>query len=275
MGSKVAVVTGANSGIGFETAKELAAQGFKVIMVCRNLEKARVSAKVIKESAVANIEIMQADLASFASIKAFAMSYLKNNERLDILINNAGLFSERAEKTEDGFEMTMGVNHLGTYMLTRLLLPVVLQTERARIVNIASKAGFYGNINLSKPFHGPHGFKGYSASKLAQIWFTMNLANELRDKGILVAAVSPGRGATNIWRGNGLLMKIVRPIMLRTAESAAQCAQTGLHVALAPESDITSGFMYENKEHLPYNKRCLDRDAQQILMKLTREVTGI
>lgn len=273
MGSKVAVVTGSNSGIGFETAKELAVQGFKVIMVCRNLEKARVSAQAIKECAEANIEIMQVDLASFTSIKAFAASFLKNNERLDILINNAGLFSERAEKTEDGFEMTMGVNHLGTYMLTRLLLPVVLQTEEARIVNIASKAGFYGNINMNKPFHGPHGFPGYSASKLAQIWFTMSLANELRDRGILVAAVSPGRGATNIWRGNSLLMKIVRPIMLRTAESAAKCAQTGLHVAL--EEDITSGYMYEHKKHLPYNKRCLDHEAQDMLMNLTREVTGV
>ena len=275
MSPKTAVVTGANSGIGFVTAKELAAQGFNVIMVCRNLEKARLSAELIKEETGADVQIMQADLASFASIRSFAKNYLERHHRLDLLINNAGLFSDTPQQTKDGFELSMGVNYLGTYLLTRLLLPVLIKTEKPRIVNIVSRAGYYGKINLDNPFHGPHGFRGYSASKLAQIWFTISLADELRDKGIQVYAVSPGRGATNIWNGKSLLMKIVRPIMLRSADSAAECAKTGLFVALAPESEIISGLTYEKNKPLPYNKRCLDDHSRQRLIQLTKNLTNM
>ena len=192
MNRKTAVVTGANSGIGLVTAMELAVRGFNVIMVCRNLEKARLSAEIIKQETGADVNIMQADLASFASIRTFAKSYLERYDRLDILINNAGLFSDSRQQTEDGFELTMGVNYLGPYLLTRLLLPALFTAEKSRIINIVSGAGFYGKINLDDPFHGPHGFRGYSASKLAQIWFTINLADELREKNILINGVSPG-----------------------------------------------------------------------------------
>ncbi|EEG77073.1 SDR family NAD(P)-dependent oxidoreductase [Dethiobacter alkaliphilus] len=272
MPPKIAVVTGANSGIGFETAKELAAQDYYVVMVCRNLNKAARSAQIITQQTGAAVDIMQADLASFASIHNFAQNYLNRYDRLDILINNAGLYSDSPQQTEDGYELTMGVNFLGTYLLTRLLLPALLKTEKSRIVNIASRAGFYGKINLAKPFHGPHGFRGYSASKLAQIWFTISLAEELKDKGILVNAVSPGRGATNIWRGESLMMKIVRPFMLRSAQSAAECAKTGLYVALAPEDEITTGLTFEKSKPLPYNQRCLDYQPRQQLMQLAQDI---
>ncbi len=275
MTPKIAMVTGANSGIGFETAKELAIQGYYVVMVCRNLNKAANSAQIITEETGAALDIMQADLASFSSIRNFAQNYLDKYDRLDILINNAGLFSDSQRQTEDGYELTMGVNFLGTYLLTRLLLPILLKTEKSRIVNIASGAGFYGKINLAQPFQGPHGFKGYSASKLALIWFTISLAEELKSKGILVNAVSPGRGATNIWRGKSLLMKIVRPFMLRSAQSAAECAKTGLYVALAPDDEITTGLMFEKSKPLPYNDRCLDHQSRQRLMQLTQNITNV
>ncbi len=275
MKPKTAVVTGANSGIGFVTAQELALQGFNVIMVCRNMEKARFSAEIIKKKTGADINIMQADLASFDSIRTFAKNYSDRYDSLDILFNNAGLFSDTRSRTEDGFELNMGVNYLGTYMLTRLLLPTMIKTKKSRIINIVSGAGFYGKINLDHPFHGPHGFRGYSASKLAEIWFTISLAEELWDKSILVNAVSPGRAATNIWNGKSLLMKIVRPIMLSTAKSANECAKTGLYVALAPEKEITSGITFEKLKPLPYNKRCLDYKSRQELMDLTKATTGI
>ncbi len=128
MPQKIAVVTGANSGIGFETAKELAIQGYYVVMVCRNMNKAAHSAQIITEQAGAVVDIMQADLASLTSIHSFARNYLHRYKRLDILINNVGLFSDSRQQTEDGFELTMGVNFLGTYLLNRLLLPVLLET---------------------------------------------------------------------------------------------------------------------------------------------------
>jgi len=270
------VVTGANTGIGFETAKELAKKGFNVIMVCRSMEKGKDSARIIEsEFSGAMVHVMKADLASFASIKTFSSDYLKMYDRLDLLVNNAGVFSDTHQKTEDGFEMTMGVNYLGNYLITQLLRPVILKTEKARVINIASKAGFHGKINLTNPFHGPSGFKAYSASKLALIWWTIHLAKELKDTDVKVVAVSPGRGATNIWKGKSFMMKIVRPIMLRKAMSAAKCSQTGLYTALAEDNKISSGSMYENLTLLPYNKRCLDYESQQALMKLTREITGV
>ncbi len=117
MTPKIAVVTGANSGIGFETTKELAIQGYYVVMVCRNLNKAANSAQIITEETGAAVDIMQADLASFSSIRNFAQKYVDKYDRLDILVNNAGLFSESRRQTEEGYELTMGVNFLGTYLL--------------------------------------------------------------------------------------------------------------------------------------------------------------
>lgn len=272
MENKIAIVTGATSGIGMETARGLAGKGLGVIMACRDVAKAVKLCKEIKaESGNNNVEVMKIDLASKKSIRKFAAEYLKKYDRLDVLINNAGLYSDRANKTEDGYELTIGVNYLGPFLLTRLLLPVIKKTQGARIINISSKAAYFAGLKLKKGFFtdGPHGFRAYAASKLAQVLFTIDLAEELADDGITVNAVHPGAVGTNIWKGSGILIKIVGPFMKRTSLSSAEGAVTGIYLATSPEVEgVTGKFFYECKV-MKYNKASQNVQMRKKLMEMS------
>lgn len=275
MNDKTVLITGATSGIGLEMAKGIAQEGYKVIMACRNREKAEEIASMIKSFARnPNVKALPLDLASIASIKAFVELYSKEEEELYALINNAGVFCDRLERTEDGFEMTMGVNYIGTSLLTEKLLPIIKGAPSSRIITIASKAAFYARLTIHPGlFTGnTYGFKAYSRSKLAQILYTIGLAENLAPRGIAVNAVSPGRVATNIWNGRSLLMKIVRPIMMRTSISAKEGAQTGIHLATSPAVEGITGKVFEKKEILEYNKTCLNKELRRQLLALTYDV---
>ena len=237
---KLAVVTGATSGIGLETARGLARAGCDLVLACRSVEKAAATrAAISAESPGAVVEALQLDLASFASIRSFAAVLAGRHGSVELLLNNAGVFCDARRLTADGFEMTMGVNFLGTYLLTRLLLPLLLKSaaarEPARIVNVSSAAAAYGRIRRGDGVftRGPHGFRGYAASKLALVLFTVDLAEELAGRGVTVNAVHPGDAATDIWRGRSLLMRVVGPVMRRRLPSAAEAAKAVLHAAMA------------------------------------------
>ena len=187
---KVVLITGANSGIGKETARALAKNSATVVMACRNLTKAiPVCESIQKESGNRQVEVMQLDLASLSSVRAFADQFAGKYPRLDVLINNAGIFSLRREETEDGFEKTMGVNYFGPFLLTNLLLPLIKQTPAARIVNVSSDGHFSGQIDLDdlnyRKNYPMFGFKAYGTSRLATVLFTQELAERLQ-KGALL-----------------------------------------------------------------------------------------
>lgn len=248
---KLAVVTGATDGIGLETARDLARAGCDLVLACRNAEKADATrAAISEESPGAVVEALQLDLASFASIRSFAAGLSERHGSVDLLLNNAGVFCDARRLTADGFEMTMGVNFLGTYLLTRLLLPLLLKSaasgEPARIVNVSSAAAAYGRIRRGDGIftRGPHGFRGYAASKLALVLFTVDLAEELAGRGVTVNAVHPGDAATNIWRGRSLLMRVVGPVMRRHLPGAAEAAKAVLRAAMAEDlRDVTGRFI--------------------------------
>jgi NAD(P)-dependent dehydrogenase (short-subunit alcohol dehydrogenase family) len=248
---KLAVVTGATSGIGLETARGLARAGFDLVLACRNAEKASVTrAAISAESPGAAVEALQLDLASLASIRSFAAGLSERHGSVDLLVNNAGGFCDARRLTAEGFEMTMGVNFLGTYLLTRLLQPLLLRAaaagEPARIVNVSSAAAAYGRIRRGDGIftRGPHGFRGYAASKLALVLFTIELAEEFAGRGVTVNAVHPGDAATNIWRGDSLLMRVVGPVMRRHLPSAAEAAQAVLRAGTAEDlRDVTGRFI--------------------------------
>ncbi len=272
MHEKVVVITGATSGIGLETAKALAHEGYSVVMACRDTEKAAVlTAEIIHQSGNDNVHVLPLNMASMQSIRSFAELFAAKYNTLHVLVNNAGVFCDKLQRTEDGYEMTMGVNYLGTFLLTRLLLPVIKDTPGARIINITSKAAFYAKLKLDEKVFSSntYGFKAYSASKLAQIYFTIDLAKELKDTGITVNAVSPGRVATNIWKGSSLLMKIVAPIMMRNSISAKEGAETGVYLAVSPMVEGITGKLFYKVKVMEYNQKCLDEKLRKELMKLS------
>lgn len=182
---KVVVITGANSGLGFESAKELARNGATVVMTVRNMEKGeRARAEILQELPEAKLDLMQLDVGSLDSVQAFA-AFKEKYDRLDILLNNAGLMAIPRQETADGFEMQMGVNHLGHFALTGHLLDVITQTPKARIHNVTSTANFMGQINFDD-LMGQESYSrwgAYGQSKLANVLFTFELQKRLSAAG--------------------------------------------------------------------------------------------
>lgn len=208
---RVAVVTGASSGIGFEAARVLAEKNARVIIAVRNLEKGNKAAEKIKrQHPNADLKVMELDLAELGSVRSFAEEFKRNYDRLDLLINNAGVMMPPYSKTVDGFELQFGTNHLGHFALTGLLLDMINTTSASRIVNVSSSAHTFGNLNLNDLNWETRKYKkarAYGDSKIANIYFTYELQKRLEQAGhkTLVTASHPGWTATELQRHAGLL----------------------------------------------------------------------
>jgi len=200
---KTVIITGANAGIGKETAVDLAKRNARVILACRSVEKGEKAAVEVRErSGSDNIVFQQLDLASLTSVRQFAARILEEEPRLDILINNAGGVGPPHMKTEDGFEMQFGVNHLGHFLLTNLLLDHLKQAPSARIVIVSSTAYKYArfdfdDLNLEKSYDH---FRTYANSKLANILFTHSLSKRLKGTNVTANVLHPGYVRTDITR---------------------------------------------------------------------------
>jgi len=207
---RVAVVTGANTGIGLEAARELARQGATVVIASRNATKAENAANDIKKDQPAGeVMVMLLDLADLESVKTFADEFRGRFDRLDLLINNAGVMMPPESKTADGFELQFGTNHLGHFALTGLLLDMVLRTPGSRIVNVSSSAHRYGEIVFDDLNWEKRKYKemaSYGQSKLANMLFTLELHKRLEKAGAGTLAVSchPGWTRTDLQRHSGL-----------------------------------------------------------------------
>lgn len=200
---KTVLITGGNSGLGFETAKGLAAMGAQLILAVRNVDKGNTARMRLKKLYPAvQIHVMSLDLASLESIRTFAESVQHTFESLDILINNAGIMAPPYAKTIDGFELQFGSNHLGHFALTALLLPLLLKTPHSRIVTVSSRAHSRGAIDFNN-LDGSNGYqakKFYNQSKLANLYFALELDKRLKKHNLspISIACHPGVSATNI-----------------------------------------------------------------------------
>lgn len=207
---RVIIVTGSSSGIGYEAARVLANKNAEVIIAVRNADKGTAALNKIKtQNDKANVSVMILDLASLDSVKKFAANFKQKFQRLDLLINNAGVMMPPYSKTSDGFELQFGTNHLGHFALTLQLLDLIDRTEKSRIVNVSSNAHKYGKINFEDLNWESRKYKAmasYGDSKIANLYFTYMLGKMLREKGskILVTAAHPGWTATDLQRHNGL-----------------------------------------------------------------------
>ena len=213
---RIAIVTGANSGTGYEAAKALARKGAHVVMGCRNQEKAeKAKNDILSEYPEVSLEIIQLDLADLSSVKKFVEEFNKNYQSLDLLLNNAGVMMVPYQKTTDGFEMQLGTNHLGHFALTGLLLDKLLKSDNSRIVNMSSSAHLYGKMDFEDlQWEQSYNKVGaYGRSKLANLLFTYELNRKLEETGnkTISAAAHPGWTRTNLQRHAGAL-KLMNPL---------------------------------------------------------------
>lgn len=206
---KIVIVTGSSSGIGFEAARVLAAKNAKVILAVRNISKGEnAKSKILAENPNAEVMVMKLDLADLSSVKDFVQEFKQKFNRLDILINNAGVMIPPYSKTKDGFELQMGTNHFGHFALTLKLLAVIKNTSNSRIVNVSSNAHKYGNINfddLNWEKRKYSAWKAYGDSKIANLYFTKELARKINGDGLKVTAAHPGWTATELQRYSGAM----------------------------------------------------------------------
>ncbi len=240
LSGKLTIVTGANSGLGYETARALAAKDAEVIMACRNLEKGNAALEKIQtESPKAKLILIQLDLGSLASVRNFADEVHAKYKRIDLLINNAGVMVPPYGKTADGFETQFGVNHLGHFALTGLLLDLILKTDHSRIVNVSSLAHLMGKINFDDLQSEKRYIRmaAYGQSKIANLYFTYELQRKLESAGkdTLSVAAHPGYAATNLQAHSGIF-NWMNSFM---AQSQEMGALPSLYAAISP--DVNGG----------------------------------
>ena len=199
----VALVTGANSGLGLETTRALAARGAHVVMACRNLDKGREAQAVLQKALPdASLKLAQLDLASLASIRAFVTTFQETHQRLDMLFNNAGVMAIPRRETQDGFEMQLGTNYLAHFALTGLLLPILLETPQSRVITTTSSARMFGKIRLDdlNRTRSYGRWEAYGQSKMGNLLFAFELQRRLAASGAQTISVAahPGYAHTNL-----------------------------------------------------------------------------
>ncbi len=278
LSEKLVLITGGNSGIGKHTAIGLAKRGAQVVITSRNPDKGQAALAEIREaSGGGKVELMRLDLASFDSIRAFAASFTQAHDRLDSLINNAGLIIDERRETEEGFEMTFGVNHLGHFLLTRELLPLLEKTPGARLINLASDAHKAARKGMSwddlqrTQSYGGAGFAAYGESKLANILFTREFAKRHGDADITAVSVHPGAIRSGFGMDGdmsgvaGLIYKVARPFM----KTPAKGAETSVYLASAPLAELEPGGYYANCKPARSTRFARDDAAARRLWELS------
>jgi NAD(P)-dependent dehydrogenase (short-subunit alcohol dehydrogenase family) len=283
MQGKTVVVTGGNSGIGFETAVALASMGARVLITARNADKGRAAVAAITQQVAGEgrVQLVVFDLADLDSVRRGAAEILEQTPRLDVLVNNAGLvLTERAE-TVDGYEATFAINHLGPFLLTNLLLGRMTASAPSRIVNVASTA--HNAARKGMPFedlqttHGYRGMRVYGQSKLANILFTLELSRRFADMGTTANSLHPGTVRTG-YGGDGdahgflaFGIKIASPFFL----SPAKGARTSVYLASSPEVEgVTGEYFVKCKPRKP-RRWAQDQQAAQRLWDVSEELVGL
>ena len=273
---KTAVVTGANSGMGMASAAALADMGAAVLMLCRSEARGKAALEKLREEPGRKLELVLCDLGDYASIHHCADRITASCAGIDILVNNAGFISLDRQETADGLERQFGVNHIGHFLLTMRLLP--LMHEGGRIVNVASGAHKVGKIHFND-IHLQHGFhvvKAYSQSKLANVLFTRELADRLRNHGITVNCCHPGAVATNmgVSRDTGF-GKTITGMLKPFFQTPAEGASTAIFLASDPSVSGVTGEYFYRCNIAPSSRRSQDRELSRKLFRLSEELTGV
>jgi NAD(P)-dependent dehydrogenase (short-subunit alcohol dehydrogenase family) len=273
LSGKNVVITGGNTGIGKEAAVGLAGLGARVVITSRNEEGGRAARdEIVERSGSQSVEVMPLDLASFRSIRSFAADVLDRFDRLDVLVDNAGLIHQRRTETEEGFETTFGVNHLGHFLLTDLLLDRLHTSGPARVVVVASNAHKGARRGLDfDDLQGERRYRwmdAYNKSKLANIYFTRELARRLDGTDVTVNALHPGFVRSDFGRGgdlSGVYGWGIKYVASPFAISPEKGARTTIYLASSPEVDgVTGGYFYKCKPATPSSVAQDDAAARRL-----------
>ena len=273
---KLAVVTGADGGMGTEITRALAFAGYRVVMACCRVQKAEeVRRSLLRERSGLQIEIRKIDLASFASVAAFADGMLAEGKRVSLLMNNAGTMETARRITEDGLERTVSVNYAGHYLLTRKLLP--LMGEGSRIVNMVSCTYAVGRLDFPDFF--TQGKKGsfwripiYSNTKLALTLFTIYLAARVRERGIAVNAADPGIVSTDIITMHAWFDPLTDIFFRPFIRTPLQGADTAIHLLLDKEAGQRTGTLNANRSPKPLSEKYVQHPQMEELWQRTEDI---
>jgi len=275
---KVCLVTGATSGIGLVTARELARLGATTVLVSRSPERCSAAVQSIRqETENPGVDFIAADLSSQAQIRQAANTFQGRYPQLHVLVNNAGGYFLRRHKSIDGIEMTWALNHLSYFLLTNLLLGTIQASAPARIVNVSSGAHQGGRINFDdlQGKRWSFGWTAYSQSKLANVLFTKELARRLEGSRVTANALHPGFVATNFAKNNGALARLFMPLAQMGALSPEEGALTSIYLASSPEVEGVSGKYFYKGQEAPPNPASDDLETARRLWEISAEMTGL
>ncbi len=260
------LVTGATDGLGRRVARELAAKGAMVLLHGRSPERLEATLEELRsQTGSEKVNSYLADLSSLAAVRDLAERILSEHDRLDVLVNNAGIIARGRKESEDGYELTFEVNYLSHFLLTRLLLPLLKDSAPARIVNVASAGQSpldFSNLMLEQ---GYDAMKAYSQSKLAQVMFTFELAEHLRDIGVSVNALHPA---------SLMDTKMVQSTFGYTMSTVEEGTEAVVRLAISPEIEGVSGRYFDGTREARANRQAYDPRVRNRLWVLSEELCG-
>jgi NAD(P)-dependent dehydrogenase (short-subunit alcohol dehydrogenase family) len=279
MDGRVCIITGATSGVGYQAAQRLAQGGAHLVLVCRNRDKAARVQDDLKRLYAAQIDVLQADFSRLADVRKASAALLANYPRIDVLINNAGVHNTRRTLTEDGLETVFCVNHLSSFLLTRLLLDRLIESAPARIIQVNSQGHRFGGLDLNdlnwdrRPYNG---FKGYGASKVAQLLTVWELSDILKGSGVTINAMHPGEVRTNIGMNNGLLYRWYQRYLIGWILKDPIISGNAIYyLAAASEMAGVSGKFFNLTMDEKPAPHALDRSTGKCIWKISEERTGL
>ncbi|MGC2419951.1 MAG: SDR family oxidoreductase [Candidatus Acidiferrales bacterium] len=282
MSGKTCIVTGANSGIGKETALGLARMGAHVVLVCRNAEKGRAAlADIQRESGSSKLDLLIADMSSMAAVRALTAQILEKYPRVDVLINNAGTAISKRRLSVDGIEMTIAGNHLGAFLLTLLLLDRLKASAPSRIVNVSSEAQRRARLDMDDIQFERRKYSSlgaYGQSKVLMNACTFELARRLKGTGVTANCLHPGVVATNIWHSGEadqplffkIFVGIFKPLMIDSKKGA----QVSLYLAASPDVAEVTGTYFVKSKPADYNPIERDPKVSAEIWQWSEKMTG-
>ena len=272
--NKICLITGATSGIGRQTALELAGKGARVMITYRNEKKAADTEKYIRLKSGKAIESLYCDLSSFRSIRNFVSEFTSKYKTPDVLINNAGIWEPKRTLSADGIELNFAVNHLGPFLLTNLLLENMSDKIPSRVINVTSAAYKNYDLDLDDPElkNNFNGFKAYSLTKLANILFTLHLAEKLQHRNTTVNCVHPGVVATNIFNNAGIVLAgVAKMFMLPVTRGA----ETSVYLATSDEVSHITGQYFTRKKTETLTPAACNKELARKLWGISEQYVGL